>query len=592
MDIQTVLKENISAVLSDIYGLENQRADLQATRPEFAGDLTLLAFPYVRASHKSPEDTAREIGAALKERIPSVVKDFNVVKGFLNIELSQDIFIDEFKKAYSTPDYGYVKADENAKAVMVEYSSPNTNKPLHLGHVRNNLLGYSVAKLLEASGKKVYKTQIINDRGIHICKSMLAWELFGGGETPESSGMKGDKLVGKYYVEFDKAYKKEVDELKAAGMTEEEAKKNSPLMKRAQQMLLLWETGDPHVRELWEKMNRWVYDGFGSTYKRLGVEFDKNYYESQTYLLGKDNVEEGLEKGVFYRRSDGSVWIDLSGDGLDEKLVLRGDGTSVYITQDIGTAIKRFGEFDIDSLIYTVGNEQDYHFKVLFLILKKLGYAWADKLYHLSYGMVDLPTGKMKSREGTVVDADDLMDDMYRTAKEISEELGKLEGMDEKEKDELYNIIGMGALKYFILKVDPRKRMMFNPKESIDFNGNTGPFIQYAYARIQSVKRKFGQLPAEPACVASIDKREESLIKNIAEFPAVIQKAAAAHSPALVANYVYDLVKEYNSYYQNVPMLSVEDAQVRTFRVQLSDLTGRVIKSAMAVLGIPVPERM
>ncbi len=592
MDIQTVLKENISAVLSDIYGLENQRADLQATRPEFAGDLTLLAFPYVRASHKSPEDTAREIGAALKERIPSVVKDFNVVKGFLNIELSQDIFIDEFKKAYSTPDYGYVKADENAKAVMVEYSSPNTNKPLHLGHVRNNLLGYSVAKLLEASGKKVYKTQIINDRGIHICKSMLAWELFGGGETPESSGMKGDKLVGKYYVEFDKAYKKEVDELKAAGMTEEEAKKNAPLMKRAQQMLLLWETGDPHVRELWEKMNRWVYDGFGSTYKRLGVEFDKNYYESQTYLLGKDNVEEGLEKGVFYRRSDGSVWIDLSGDGLDEKLVLRGDGTSVYITQDIGTAIKRFGEFDIDSLIYTVGNEQDYHFKVLFLILKKLGYAWADKLYHLSYGMVDLPTGKMKSREGTVVDADDLMDDMYRTAKEISEELGKLEGMDEKEKDELYNIIGMGALKYFILKVDPRKRMMFNPKESIDFNGNTGPFIQYAYARIQSVKRKFGQLPAEPACVASIDKREESLIKNIAEFPAVIQKAAAAHSPALVANYVYDLVKEYNSYYQNVPMLSAEDAQVRTFRVQLSDLTGRVIKSAMAVLGIPVPERM
>lgn len=592
MDIQTVLKENISAVLSDIYGLENQRADLQATRPEFAGDLTLLAFPYVRASHKSPEDTAREIGAALKERIPSVVKDFNVVKGFLNIELSQDIFIDEFKKAYSTPDYGYVKADENAKAVMVEYSSPNTNKPLHLGHVRNNLLGYSVAKLLEASGKKVYKTQIINDRGIHICKSMLAWELFGGGETPESSGMKGDKLVGKYYVEFDKAYKKEVDELKAAGMTEEEAKKNAPLMKRAQQMLLLWETGDPHVRELWEKMNRWVYDGFGSTYKRLGVEFDKNYYESQTYLLGKDNVEEGLEKGVFYRRADGSVWIDLSGDGLDEKLVLRGDGTSVYITQDIGTAIKRFGEFDIDSLIYTVGNEQDYHFKVLFLILKKLGYAWADKLYHLSYGMVDLPTGKMKSREGTVVDADDLMDDMYRTAKEISEELGKLEGMDEKEKDELYNIIGMGALKYFILKVDPRKRMMFNPKESIDFNGNTGPFIQYAYARIQSVKRKFGQLPAEPACVASIDKREESLIKNIAEFPAVIQKAAAAHSPALVANYVYDLVKEYNSYYQNVPMLSVEDAQVRTFRVQLSDLTGRVIKSAMAVLGIPVPERM
>ena len=594
MDIQTVLKENISAVLSDIYGLENQRADLQATRPEFAGDLTLLAFPYVRASHKSPEDTAREIGAALKERIPSVVKDFNVVKGFLNIELSQDIFIDEFKKAYSTPDYGYVKADENAKAVMVEYSSPNTNKPLHLGHVRNNLLGYSVAKLLEASGKKVYKTQIINDRGIHICKSMLAWELFGGGETPESSGMKGDKLVGKYYVEFDKAYKKEVDELKAAGMTEEEAKKNAPLMKRAQQMLLLWETGDPHVRELWEKMNRWVYDGFGSTYKRLGVEFDKNYYESQTYLLGKDNVEEGLEKGVFYRRSDGSVWIDLSGDGLDEKLVLRGDGTSVYITQDIGTAIKRFGEFDIDSLIYTVGNEQDYHFKVLFLILKKLGYAWADKLYHLSYGMVDLPTGKMKSREGTVVDADDLMDDMYRTAKEISEELGKLEGMDEKEKDELYNIIGMGALKYFILKVDPRKRMMFNPKESIDFNGNTGPFIQYTYARIRSVLRKAAESGVETADYSAVKpgEREIALIQRLADFPSTMSEAGRTYSPALIANYAYDLVKEYNQFYHDCTILGETDPAVRSLRLALSATTARTVKTALGLLGINVPERM
>jgi arginyl-tRNA synthetase len=421
---------------------------------------------------------------------------------------------------------------------------------------------------------------------------MLAWKLFGGGETPESSGIKGDHLVGKYYVEFDKAYKKEIDTLKATGMSEEDAKKNAPLIKQAQEMLRLWEEKDTEVIALWEKMNGWVYDGFKVTYDRLGVEFDRNYYESQTYLLGKDNVQEGLEKGVFYRRDDGSVWIDLTGDGLDEKLVLRGDGTSVYITQDIGTAITRFKEFDIDSLIYTVGNEQDYHFKVLFLILGKLGYKWAEKLYHLSYGMVDLPTGKMKSREGTVVDADDLMDDMVRTAREISEELGKLDGMSSEEKDRLYNMIGMGALKYFMLKVDPKKRMMFNPKESIDFNGNTGPFIQYTYARIQSIKRRYGTLPAEAVQIGAIDEREESLIKNIVEFPSVVQKAAAVHSPALVANYTYDLVKEYNSYYQNVPMLSAEDDAVRTFRVQLSDLTGRVIKNAMAILGIEVPDRM
>ena len=475
---------------------------------------------------------------------------------------------------------------------MVEYSSPNTNKPLHLGHIRNNLLGYSVSRLLEAAGKRVFKTQIVNDRGIHICKSMLAWKLFGGGETPESSGIKGDHLVGKYYVEFDKAYKKEIDTLKATGMSEEDAKKNAPLIKQAQEMLRLWEEKDTEVIALWEKMNGWVYDGFKVTYDRLGVEFDRNYYESQTYLLGKDNVQEGLEKGVFYRRDDGSVWIDLTGDGLDEKLVLRGDGTSVYITQDIGTAITRFKEFDIDSLIYTVGNEQDYHFKVLFLILGKLGYKWAEKLYHLSYGMVDLPTGKMKSREGTVVDADDLMDDMVRTAREISEELGKLDGMSSEEKDRLYNMIGMGALKYFMLKVDPKKRMMFNPKESIDFNGNTGPFIQYTYARIQSIKRRYGTLPAEAVKIDALDEREEALIKNIVEFPSVVQKAAAVHSPALVANYTYDLVKEYNSYYQNVPMLSAEDEVVRTFRVQLSDLTGRVIKNAMAILGIEVPDRM
>lgn len=592
MDILSVLKENIAGVLDSLYGLSEARIDLQATREEFAGDVTLLVFPYAKASHKAPEETAREIGEALVQRIPHVVSGFNVVKGFLNIELSQDIFIDEFAAAYSAKDFGCRPADPKAPAVMVEYSSPNTNKPLHLGHIRNNLLGFSVARLLEASGKRVIKTQIVNDRGIHICKSMLAWQRFGHGETPESSGMKGDHLVGKYYVEFDKAYRQEVTELKNQGMDEEEAKKKAPLMLAAQDMLRRWEARDPEVRALWEMMNGWVFEGFAQTYRRLGVEFDKNYYESDTYLLGKDIVEEGLNKGVFYRRDDGSVWIDLTADGLDEKLVLRADGTSVYITQDMGTAVRRFEEFDIDSLIYTVGNEQDYHFKVLFLTLKKLGYPWADKLYHLSYGMVDLPSGKMKSREGIVVDADDLMDDMYRTAKEISEELGKLDGLSDQEKDHLYHIIGMGALKYFLLKVDPRKRMMFNPQESIDFNGNTGPFIQYTYARIQSIKRRAGQLPEKPERPSSLQEREVELIKNLAEFPALIQKAAAAHSPALVANYVYELVKMYNSYYQNVPMLSAEDASVRTFRVQLSDLVGRVIRTGMHILGIEVPERM
>lgn len=592
MNIQETLKKSIASILETLYGITETKIDLTATRSEFPGDVTLLVFPYVKAARKAPEATAAEIGEALKNSLPDVVAGYNVVKGFLNIELSKNIFFAQFKAAYPQEKFGYVAPDENAPAVMVEYSSPNTNKPLHLGHIRNNLLGYSVSRLLEASGKRVFKTQIVNDRGIHICKSMLAWKLFGGGETPESSGIKGDHLVGKYYVEFDKAYKKEIDELKATGMSEEDAKKNAPLIKQAQEMLRLWEEKDPEVLALWEMMNGWVYDGFKVTYDRLGVEFDRNYYESQTYLLGKDNVQEGLEKGVFYRRDDGSVWIDLTGDGLDEKLVLRGDGTSVYITQDIGTAITRFKEFDIDSLIYTVGNEQDYHFKVLFLILGKLGYKWAEKLYHLSYGMVDLPTGKMKSREGTVVDADDLMDDMVRTAREISEELGKLDGMSSEEKDRLYNMIGMGALKYFMLKVDPKKRMMFNPKESIDFNGNTGSFIQYTYARIQSIKRKYGSLPLEVAQVDGLDAREEALIKNIMEFPALIQKAASVHSPALVANYTYDLVKEYNSYYQNVPILSTEDENMRTFRVQLSDLTGRVIKNAMAILGIEVPDRM
>ena len=592
MDILSVLKQHIAGVLDSLYGLPDAQIDLQATREGFAGDVTLLVFPFVKASRKAPQETADQIGRALAERIPQVVSGYNVVKGFLNIELSPSVFADEFAAAYRNEHFGCRPIDPKAPAVMVEYSSPNTNKPLHLGHIRNNLLGFSVARLLEASGKRVIKTQIVNDRGIHICKSMLAWQLFGNGETPESSGLKGDKLVGKYYVEFDKAYRAQVAEALAGGMDEEEAKKQAPLMLQAQDMLRRWEARDPQVRALWEKMNGWVFDGFADTYRRLGVEFDKNYYESDTYLLGKDIVEAGLEKGVFYRRDDGSVWIDLTSDGLDEKLVLRADGTSVYITQDMGTAVRRFEEFDIDSLIYTVGNEQDYHFKVLFLILKKLGFPWANKLYHLSYGMVDLPSGKMKSREGTVVDADDLMDDMYRTAREISEELGKLDGLSDQEKDRLYHMIGMGALKYYLLKVDPRKRMMFNPQESIDFNGNTGPFIQYTYARIQSIKRRFGTLPAEPVCPPALESRETELVKNIAEFPAIIQKAAATHSPALVANYAYELVKMYNSYYQNVPMLAAEDPTVRTFRVQLSDLTGRVIRTAMHVLGIEVPQRM
>lgn len=592
MDILSVLRQHIAGVLETLYGLQDAQIDLQGTREDFAGDVTLLVFPFVKAAHKAPQDTAQQIGQALQERIPHVVSGFNVVKGFLNIELSPEVFAEQFAAAYRSENFGFRPADPDAPAVMVEYSSPNTNKPLHLGHIRNNLLGFSVARLLEAAGKRVIKTQIVNDRGIHICKSMLAWQLFGNGETPESSGLKGDKLVGKYYVEFDKAYRAQSAELTAGGMEEEQAKKQAPLMLAAQDMLRRWEARDPQVRALWEKMNGWVFDGFADTYRRLGVEFDKNYYESQTYLLGKDIVETGLKKGVFYRRPDGSVWIDLTGDGLDEKLVLRADGTSVYITQDMGTAVQRFEEFDIDSLVYTVGNEQDYHFKVLFLILKKLGFPWADKLYHLSYGMVDLPSGKMKSREGTVVDADDLMDDMYRTAREISEELGKLDGLSDAEKDRLYHMIGMGALKYYLLKVDPRKRMMFNPQESIDFNGNTGPFIQYTYARIQSIKRRFGDLPASPVCPPALDARETELIKNIAEFPAVISKAAATHSPALVANYAYELVKMYNSYYQNVPMLAAEDQTVRTFRVQLSDLTGRVIRNAMYVLGIEVPQRM
>lgn len=591
MSIQQRLTAAVKEALRELYDFESDKIEFQSTRKDFVGDTTLVVFPFVKAARKAPEQCGAEIGEYLKNNIEEVA-DYNVVKGFLNIVIADNYFIDFFNVARLEDNFGYRTPDADSKGVMVEYSSPNTNKPLHLGHIRNNLLGYSVSRLIAASGRKVYKTQIINDRGIHICKSMLAWKKFGGGETPESSGLKGDKLVGKYYVEFDKAYKAEIEELVAQGMSKDEAGKEAPLMKEAQEMLRLWEAKDADTIALWEMMNQWVYDGFDVTYNALGVDFDKNYFESNTYLLGKENVEEGLAKGVFYKKEDGSVWCDLTDDGLDEKLVLRADGTSVYITQDIGTAIERFKEFDIDSLIYTVGNEQDYHFKVLFLILKKLGYEWADQLYHLSYGMVDLPTGKMKSREGTVVDADDLIEEQIATAKSISEELGKLDGMSDEEKEELYRMIGLGALKYFMLKVDPRKRMLFNPAESIDFNGNTGPFIQYTHARIQSLKRKAGGVVADKQAYEKLEDKEKNLLKQLMDYPELIQRAAEQHSPALVANYTYDLVKEYNAFYQNVPVLKVEDEAAKNFRIQLSAMVGEVIKSSMATLGIGVPERM
>ena len=520
------------------------------------------------------------------------IADFNVLKGFLNLVVSDSYYLEFFESIRHDANFGRKPAE--GKAVMVEYSSPNTNKPLHLGHVRNNLLGYSVAEIIKASGKKVYKTQIINDRGIHICKSMLAWKKFGHGETPQSTGLKGDKLVGNYYVKFDKAYKEEISYLVAQGKTQEEAEKEAPLLKEAQQMLLKWEAGDAEVVELWKTMNGWVYKGFEATYKALGVDFDSYYYESNTYLLGKDNIEEGLKNGVFFRKEDGSVWCDLTEDGLDEKIVLRSDGTAVYMTQDIGTAIQRVKDNpDVGGMIYTVGNEQDYHFKVLFLILKKLGYDWAKNLFHLSYGMVDLPSGKMKSREGTVVDADDLIAEMANTAEEISTELGKLDGYSEEEKKELYKIIGLGALKYYILKVDPKKRILFDPEESVDFQGNTGPFIQYTYARIQSILRKAAEnkIPVEVAH-KELHPKEKELLKQIELYPNMIQVAAENHSPAIIANYTYDLVKEFNSFYQNVSILGADSEEEISFRVALSRKVGEVIESAFKLLGITVPERM
>jgi len=592
MTIQQSLEAKIKKAFFDLYSIELPSVEFQATRKEFEGDITVVLFPMLRQVKMNPEKLGEDLGVYLTKNVSEVAK-FNVVKGFLNIVIENAYYLDFFKNIKDNSKYGFAEPKNDSKAVMVEFSSPNTNKPLHLGHVRNNLLGNAVAEIIKASGKKVCKTQIINDRGIHICKSMLAWNKFGNGETPESTGIKGDKFVGNYYVKFDQEYKKQITKLISEGKSEDEAKKEAPILLEAQEMLQQWESGNPKTKTLWETMNNWVYAGFEETYKKLGVTFDKNYYESNTYLLGKDVVAEGLEKGVFFRKEDGSVWIDLTEDGLDEKIVLRSDGTAVYMTQDIGTAIQRVKDYpDIGGMVYTVGNEQDYHFKVLFLILKKLGYAWADQLFHLSYGMVDLPSGKMKSREGTVVDADDLIADMAQTAKELSEELGKLDGYNKAEKKTLYNNIGLGALKYYILKVDPKKRILFNPEESVDFQGNTGPFIQYTFARIQSILRKDNASNYTISSDVDMHFKEKELIKQLQLYPEVIQNAAENYSPALVANYTYDLVKAYNSFYQSVPILAEIEEGKREFRVQLTKKVGEVIQSAFGLLGIEVPERM
>ncbi|MBA9072550.1 arginyl-tRNA synthetase [Flavobacterium gossypii] len=592
MTLSQILTPQIEKAVSALFGVTIDKIEFQATRREFEGDITMVIFPLLKLVKSNPVELGNKIGTYLVENVAEVEK-FNVVSGFLNIVISDKYYLDFFANIRGIENFGFVSPKENEKAILVEYSSPNTNKPLHLGHVRNNLLGYSVAEIIKASGKKVYKTQIINDRGIHICKSMLAWEKFGNNETPETSKMKGDKLVGKYYVEFDKAYKSQINELMQQGKSEDEAKKQAPIIVEAQEMLQKWEAGDEQVMNLWRMMNQWVYAGFAETYKNLGVDFDSYYYESNTYLLGKDVVEQGLDKGVFYKKPDGSVWIDLTEDGLDEKLVLRSDGTSVYMTQDIGTAIQRVKDLsDVGGMVYTVGNEQDYHFKVLFLILKKLGYDWAQNLFHLSYGMVDLPSGKMKSREGTVVDADDLMEDMTETAKSISEELGKLDHYSEEEKAKLYKTIGLGALKYYILKVDPKKRILFNPEESVDFAGNTGPFIQYTYARIQSIIRKADFDYSSTMTSISLHEKEKELLKQMETFPEIIQNAAQNFSPALIANYTYELVREYNSFYQAVPILGSDNFDEKVFRVQLSKKVADIIASAFSLLGIDVPERM
>lgn len=591
MSLQNTLSQHIKAAFNSLYQSEIERIEFQATRKDFEGDITVVTFPMLRLIKMNPVQLGEQLGTYLLAHSDEVVS-FNVVKGFLNLVLSDTYFLSVFKTINSDPKFGFVNPSPT-DAVMVEYSSPNTNKPLHLGHVRNNLLGYSVAEILKASGKKVYKTQIINDRGIHICKSMLAWQRFGQDQTPESTGLKGDKLVGNYYVKFDQEYKKEIESLEQKGHSKEEAKANAPLLLAAQEMLRKWEAGDAEVVALWDTMNQWVYSGFEVTYKNLGVNFDSYYYESQTYLLGKSFIEEGLKKDVFFRKDDGSVWCDLSDDGLDEKIVLRADGTAVYMTQDIGTAVQRVKDCpDISAMVYTVGNEQDYHFKVLFLILKKLGFEWAQNLYHLSYGMVDLPSGKMKSREGTVVDADDLIVEMTTTAKVISQDLGKLDGYSENEKNLTYKTIGLGALKYFILKVDPKKSILFDPEASVDFQGNTGPFIQYTYARIQAILRKASINESVISDDLKLTEKEKSVLKQLQLFPQIIQQAASQYSPALIANYTYDLVKEFNSFYQNISILGAENTALMHFRVQLCSAVGTTIKNAFSLLGIQVPERM
>ena len=592
MTLSQILSAPIEKAILSLFNVTIDKVEFQSTRKEFEGDITMVIFPLLKVIKSNPVELGNKIGAYLVENVAEV-SNFNVVSGFLNIVISDQYYLDFFNDIKDNSQFGFVSPKTNEPAVMVEYSSPNTNKPLHLGHVRNNLLGYSVAEILKASGKKVYKTQIINDRGIHICKSMLAWQKFGNGQTPDTSGLKGDKLVGNFYVAFDKAYKEEINQLMSEGKSEEEAKKQAPIILEAQEMLLKWEAGDAEVMSLWKTMNQWVYDGFGTTYTNLGVNFDSYYYESNTYLLGKDVVQIGLEKGIFEKDPDGSVWIDLTPDGLDRKIVLRSDGTAVYMTQDIGTAIQRVKDFpDVGGMVYTVGNEQDYHFKVLFLILKKLGYSWSKSLFHLSYGMVDLPSGKMKSREGTVVDADDLIVEMSTTAKEISDELGKLDGYTEQEKEALYKTIGLGALKYFILKVDPKKRILFDPKSSVDFQGNTGPFIQYTYARIQSIIRKADFDYSGSINTIELHEKEKELIKQLELFPEVIQQAAANFSPAIIANYTYDLVKEFNSFYQNVSILGEKEQDKKIIRVQLSKKVADTIKQAFLLLGIEVPERM
>ena len=590
VNIEEFISSVVARASQELYGTSDN-IQIQKTRKEFEGDYTVVVFPLLRASKKSPEATATELGEKIVASTPEI-KSFNVIKGFLNLVVDAKFWAERFAEIINTEEYGMVPA--SGRTIMIEYSSPNTNKPLHLGHIRNNLLGYSVATILKANGHNVIKVNLVNDRGIHICKSMLAWQLYGGGETPESSGMKGDHLVGKYYVEFDKHYKQQIKELVAEGMSEEEAKKSAPVMLQAQEMLRKWEAKDPEVYALWEKMNGWVYEGFDVTYKALGVDFDKVYYESQTYLLGKSLVEDGLKKGVFFRKEDNSVWIDLEADGLDQKLLLRGDGTSVYMTQDLGTALSRFEENSLDDMIYVVGNEQNYHFQVLKLVLKKLGYDWSDNIFHLSYGMVELPEGKMKSREGTVVDADDLIADMVGTAREMSAELGKLDGATEEEAMAISEMVGLGALKYFILKVDPKKTMLFDPRESIDFNGNTGPFIQYTHARIRSILRKANEagISFEGYKEASLLPEEIELIKMLSEYPAVVRTAGDQFAPSVIAAYAYDLAKQFNGYYHDHSILKEENDAVRALRLSLASQIARVIRSAMSLLGINVPERM